>query len=196
MAQPADQTELTGASAAATAKANTDTTPSIPAPPPLPTLHILTSDATPEPSRGPVQGDTTQTTTNGTALGRAHSNVLSSIDDDRVSSFLSELSDDVVASVVDRLVLECAFDVHREAKLGFLQESPRPNQDIFGNTKSSVNKLFCQCPVCHRSVGAARFAPHLDKCIQRSTRVKPSRYRDILAEQQPGKSSKSSARLS
>ena len=100
------------------------------------------------------------------------------------------ICDAVLGAVLNRMIAECAFDVHRESSLGFLSSTVRSNQDIFGNTKSSVNKLFCQCPVCQRSVGAARFAPHLDKCIQRSSRMKPSRYKDTIAVQvqQTGKS--------
>ena len=38
--------------------------------------------------------------------------------------------------------------------------------DIFGNTPISVKKLVeCVCPNCSRSLGAQKFAPHLEKCM-------------------------------
>lgn len=81
------------------------------------------------------------------------------------------LCEDVFASLVEQMVTECAFEVHREVSLGYLDSnSTITHQDIFGTTRKTLNKLLCQCPVCQRSIGASRFAPHLDKCIQRSTR--------------------------
>ena len=47
--------------------------------------------------------------------------------------------------------------------------------DIFGNTQQSLQKnVDCQCPNCERTLGAAKFAPHLEKCMgmgRNSTRL-------------------------
>ena len=47
--------------------------------------------------------------------------------------------------------------------------------DIFGNTQQSLQKnVDCPCPNCDRTLGAAKFAPHLEKCMgmgRNSTRL-------------------------
>ena len=38
--------------------------------------------------------------------------------------------------------------------------------DIFGNAPISIKKsVDCICPNCSRSLGAQKFAPHLEKCM-------------------------------
>lgn len=83
--------------------------------------------------------------------------------------------EDVFDNLLVGFIEQIAFDVHRENKLGYLGTKVAPNKDIFGNTKSVSSKLICICPVCQRKVGATRFAPHLDKCIQRSSRLRGSK---------------------
>jgi len=56
--------------------------------------------------------------------------------------------------------------------LGLLEDIPAefriidaPNYDIFGQPLTKKYNFECQCPRCHRTLAAARFAPHLEKCM-------------------------------
>lgn len=40
-----------------------------------------------------------------------------------------------------------------------------PGVDIFGNSLSKKYNFECECPKCHRTLAASRFAPHLEKCM-------------------------------
>lgn len=38
--------------------------------------------------------------------------------------------------------------------------------DIFGNSPLCIKKnIDCKCPNCSRTLGAQKFAPHLEKCM-------------------------------
>ena len=38
--------------------------------------------------------------------------------------------------------------------------------DIFGSSPQAIKKnIDCICPNCHRTLGAQKFAPHLEKCM-------------------------------
>lgn len=80
-------------------------------------------------------------------------------------------------SLLDETILGIAFEAHYAHKtkaseaLEGVPEDPksfnivdRPNMDVFG---SSITKIAmdCTCPICERPVAAARFAPHLEKCM-------------------------------
>ena len=47
--------------------------------------------------------------------------------------------------------------------------------DIFGNSPLAIKKnIDCLCPNCSRTLGAQKFAPHLEKCMgmgRNSTRI-------------------------
>ena len=49
------------------------------------------------------------------------------------------------------------------------EKQPIVNQkglDIFGNDPQSLKKnVDCTCPNCGRTLGAQKFAPHLEKCM-------------------------------
>ena len=51
--------------------------------------------------------------------------------------------------------------------------------DIFGSTPLSIKKnIDCICPNCSRTLGAQKFAPHLEKCMgmgRNSTRLAASK---------------------
>lgn len=81
--------------------------------------------------------------------------------------------------LIDEEALGVAFEMHRAIKLGYY-ELVYPDDssyekhdvidvkgyDIFGNTPQSLQKnLDCQCPNCERTLGATKFAPHLEKCM-------------------------------
>jgi hypothetical protein len=56
--------------------------------------------------------------------------------------------------------------------LGALEEVPQdfqivdaPGVDIFGESLAKKHNFECECPRCHRTLAAQRFAPHLEKCM-------------------------------
>lgn len=56
--------------------------------------------------------------------------------------------------------------------LGILHTAPdeyqivdTPGVDIFGNALTKKYNFECECPKCHRTLAASRFAPHLEKCM-------------------------------
>ena len=51
--------------------------------------------------------------------------------------------------------------------------------DVFGRVLSTKKQYDCICPNCQRSLAAARFAPHLEKCMGMGasiTRIARRRY--------------------
>jgi len=56
--------------------------------------------------------------------------------------------------------------------LGMVNDVPAEHQiveapgiDIFGQPISKKYNFECECPKCHRTLAAVRFAPHLEKCM-------------------------------
>lgn len=56
--------------------------------------------------------------------------------------------------------------------LGALEEVSKDLQvvsaegvDIFGEPLAKKHNFECECPRCHRTLAAQRFAPHLEKCM-------------------------------
>lgn len=91
----------------------------------------------------------------------------------------AELIEGVVYQLIDEEALGVAFEMHRAIKLGYY-ELVYPDDssyekhdvidmkgyDIFGNTPQSLQKnVDCLCPNCERTLGATKFAPHLEKCM-------------------------------
>ena len=47
-----------------------------------------------------------------------------------------------------------------------LEVIDQPGCDVFGNTIQMLRKpVECVCPSCNRTLGASKFAPHLEKCL-------------------------------
>ncbi|ODM94228.1 SAGA-associated factor 11 [Orchesella cincta] len=86
------------------------------------------------------------------------------------------------AQLMDMYIDEEFFNLGREMgrslrwgeleALGILNEIPdeyqmvdTPGADIFGNVLSKKYNFECECPKCHRTLAASRFAPHLEKCM-------------------------------
>lgn len=80
-------------------------------------------------------------------------------------------------SLLDEIILGVGFEVHRSIKTGIavaVEGEPEdnkqfkigdnPNVDIFGSS-NAIKVAYCTCPNCERPVAAARFAPHLEKCM-------------------------------
>mmetsp|Transcript_9949 Transcript_9949/g.13006 ORF Transcript_9949/g.13006 Transcript_9949/m.13006 type:complete len:485 (+) Transcript_9949:138-1592(+) len=85
-------------------------------------------------------------------------------------------------SLVEKQIRETVSEIHREHKLGHtwyddkaVTRSKLDRVDIYHNTELLVSSLVCVCPNCGRVIGAGRFAPHLDKCKQRSSRERTKR---------------------
>uniref|UniRef100_UPI00358FE1E4 ataxin-7-like protein 3 isoform X2 n=1 Tax=Myxine glutinosa TaxID=7769 RepID=UPI00358FE1E4 len=88
------------------------------------------------------------------------------------------LAQDIFAELIDDVCLGLCFEVHRSAKCGFfflddvdaesMQEFEivdKAGVDIFGQVYNQCKNRDCECPNCGRTIAAARFAPHLEKCL-------------------------------
>ncbi|CAI8054707.1 Ataxin-7-like protein 3, partial [Geodia barretti] len=99
-----------------------------------------------------------------------------------------DMTESIMHQLIDEEALGVAFEMHRAIKLGYYElvypdESSYEKHDvidmkgydIFGNTQQSLQKnVDCQCPNCDRTLGATKFAPHLEKCMgmgRNSTRL-------------------------
>ncbi|KAI8929505.1 hypothetical protein BC831DRAFT_291221 [Entophlyctis helioformis] len=77
--------------------------------------------------------------------------------------------------ILNEAVVEVLFDVHRLHKLdrSVCQVchtkcrvfSSVPGQDVFGCNPSLTNGEKYDCPQCQNQLPAARYAPHLEKCL-------------------------------
>lgn len=59
-----------------------------------------------------------------------------------------------------------------------------PGVDIFGQPLSKKTNFECVCPKCQRTLAAARFAPHLEKCMgmgRNSSRIASLKNRRLAA---------------
>ena len=90
------------------------------------------------------------------------------------------MAESILDDLVEHLALGLCHQTHRAAKLGYLEleevaaeeESKylivnEPGVDVFGESSTlQVKKQYeCTCPHCDRTLAAARFAPHLEKCM-------------------------------
>ncbi|ESO96567.1 hypothetical protein LOTGIDRAFT_115671 [Lottia gigantea] len=79
--------------------------------------------------------------------------------------------------LIDEVSLGLCFEIHRASKIGtlFLADTDpksskeleivdKPGYDVFGQPPQK-KQLECICPNCQRNLAAARFAPHLEKCM-------------------------------
>eukprot|EP00808_Paulinella_micropora_P014526 g45664.t1 len=73
--------------------------------------------------------------------------------------------------VLDELVLDVVVRVHREEKVAaWIENLSAAGKDIYGNPLGKPPKdPAIKCQVCGRSIGASKFAPHLDKCMGKSS---------------------------
>jgi len=90
----------------------------------------------------------------------------------------TELLEGIVHQLIDEEALGVCFEMHRAIKLGYYDllyhDSVYEKHDIvdvkgldiFGNSPASLKKCVdCVCPNCNRTLGAQKFAPHLEKCM-------------------------------
>lgn len=96
---------------------------------------------------------------------------------------MERASVDVLESVISQLIdeesLGVCFELHRAIKLQYYDLlNPdastierhdivdEPGRDVFGNNTQIFRKpVECVCPSCQRTLGASKFAPHLEKCL-------------------------------
>jgi len=82
----------------------------------------------------------------------------------------------VYMELVDEICFELCFEMHKNLKLGYLclncdsiysDVISRTGFDIFGQTVNDIqsNSESFECVNCKRLVVAARYAPHLEKCM-------------------------------
>ncbi|CAG0886072.1 unnamed protein product [Darwinula stevensoni] len=97
----------------------------------------------------------------------------------RTPDILEEIIGHVFGDLLEDVILRYAFDLHEaittgvwEAEEGCLEMEDdeqivdEPGVDIFGQNSDMKNtrNLECACPKCQRTLGASRFATHLEKC--------------------------------
>jgi len=98
-------------------------------------------------------------------------------------TLLTTASEEVFDTMVDEIVLGVCFDIHRSIKCGSYaaiqltqaESPPMPiagHVDVFGMPVTTITGLpsmktipQIECPNCNRTLGASRFAPHLEKCM-------------------------------
>jgi len=92
----------------------------------------------------------------------------------------------IFVDLIDEILLDICFDIHKKAKLGLLCPScdvlnTDPHYDVFGQKISSLkaSSETIECPNCANLVVSSRFAPHLEKCFGLGRRSRPpKRYYD------------------
>ncbi|CAM9539934.1 unnamed protein product [Lampetra fluviatilis] len=85
---------------------------------------------------------------------------------------------EVYGDLVEDVCLGLCLEAHRSVKCGFFfidEMDPEGMQefeivdkagvDVFGQVFNQCKNRDCECPNCGRTIAAARFAPHLEKCL-------------------------------
>ena len=83
----------------------------------------------------------------------------------------------ILGELVDEVTFGVALEIHRAHKLGIAQLEygetdetdstvvDQPGLDVFGQSLPLKKISEINCPNCDRNLAAARFAPHLEKCM-------------------------------
>ncbi|CBJ32378.1 conserved unknown protein [Ectocarpus siliculosus] len=100
---------------------------------------------------------------------------------------LRQEADTIYSAFELSLCRDVVFELHRELHTGVLTKerlwaehnNPPPKSvaggDVYGRIPPREPSTSITCPSCNRAVGAARYAPHLDKCALGSSRGRASR---------------------
>jgi SAGA-associated factor 11 len=118
-------------------------------------------------------------------------------DDDDEQAQPSDPYEEVMLELIDEISLGLCFETHRSCKLGtyFLDETDSTadeqfalvtehGRDVFGQVPMK-KQVECVCPNCNRNIAAARFAPHLEKCMgmgRNSSRIASRRIANANAK--------------
>ncbi|CAH1393683.1 unnamed protein product [Nezara viridula] len=89
-------------------------------------------------------------------------------------SYAEEVSDAIVARLVEEILRETTCDIHRAIKLGY---SNLVYAKTYDHSLDDIDLPFypenvdsktedINCPKCHKLIHASRFAPHLERCMQ------------------------------
>ncbi len=112
----------------------------------------------------------------------------------------SKSPDDIYGQLLEEILTEIIFQVEIEQHIEqsiqnqlkkYIKQDKTPinYSDIFNNS-SSKDTNECICPNCGRTLGALRFAPHLEKCVGMGRSSSRIANRRILASSNPGKEAK------
>lgn len=95
----------------------------------------------------------------------------------RDSNSLDTAANYLYQSLLDETILGQVFEVHFAVRTGSaiaMEGEPEDTKpfnivdqndiDVFGASNAKI-AMDCTCPKCERAVAAARFAPHLEKCM-------------------------------
>lgn len=102
-----------------------------------------------------------------------------------------QLLEEIFTEIVFQVEIEKHFEqsLQPELKKYVREEKPMNHLDIFNNGNSKEANE-CVCPNCGRTLGALRFAPHLEKCVGMGRSSSRIASRRILASSNSGKDGK------
>lgn len=118
-------------------------------------------------------------------------NFLVGIMDDslRLDEVYKQLLEEILTEIVFQVEIEQHFEHSIQSQLQkYIKEEKVPvnYHDIFNNSNSKDTNE-CVCPNCGRTLGALRFAPHLEKCVGMGRSSSRIASRRILASSNAGK---------
>jgi SAGA-associated factor 11 len=104
--------------------------------------------------------------------------------------------DRALEEIFNEIVFQVQIELHLEASIQsqikkYIKEENVPLNifDVFNNANSK-DANECVCPNCDRTLGALRFAPHLEKCVGMGRSISRIASRRILASSNSGKEGK------
>ena len=107
----------------------------------------------------------------------------------RVEEAYKQLLEEILTEIVFQVEIEQHFEhsIQNQLKKYIKEELvPVNSHDIFNNSNSKDTNE-CVCPNCGRTLGALRFAPHLEKCVGMGRSSSRIASRRILASSNSGK---------
>ncbi|CAM9461620.1 unnamed protein product, partial [Choristocarpus tenellus] len=101
---------------------------------------------------------------------------------------LQKEAEAIFSAMESSVCKDVCFELHRELHTGVLTTERlyaeklcpsvpkrQTGGDVFGRVPPREPSTNITCPSCGRTVGAARYAPHLDKCALGATRGRAAR---------------------
>lgn len=102
-----------------------------------------------------------------------------------------QLLEEIFTEIVFQVEIEKHFEHSLQTELKkYVKEDKTINQSDIFNNASSKEANECICPNCGRTLGALRFAPHLEKCVGMGRSSSRIASRRILASSNSGKEGK------
>lgn len=101
------------------------------------------------------------------------------------------LLEEIFTEIVFQVEIEKHFEQSLQTELKkYVKEDKSFNHTNIFNTANSKETNECICPNCGRTLGAVRFAPHLEKCVGMGRSSSRIASRRILASSNSGKDGK------